>query len=78
MTHQTDINEKRRSIPIDWLTEVQYKLELLGETLFLVVNIINRSMHRKTCLDFSLEWNLQVSQLFSEAYLEKNYKYYRK
>ena len=58
--------------------QVQYKLELLAGILFLAVNIIDRSMHRKTCLEFSLEWNLQVSQLFSEAYLEKNYKYYRK
>ena len=58
--------------------QVQYKLELLGETLFLAVNIIDRSMHRKVCLKFSLEWNLQVSHLFNEAYLEKNYKYYRK
>uniref|UniRef100_A0A8R7UIY4 Cyclin N-terminal domain-containing protein n=1 Tax=Triticum urartu TaxID=4572 RepID=A0A8R7UIY4_TRIUA len=78
MTHQTDINEKRHIFLIDWLIEVQYKLELLGETLFLAVNIIDRSMHRKVCLKFSLEWNLQVSHLFSEAYLEKNYKYYRK
>ena len=57
---------------------MHYKLELLGETLFLAVNIIDRSMHRKPCLKFSLKWNMQVSQLLSEAFLQNNYKYYRK
>uniref|UniRef100_A0A453LHR7 Cyclin N-terminal domain-containing protein n=1 Tax=Aegilops tauschii subsp. strangulata TaxID=200361 RepID=A0A453LHR7_AEGTS len=78
MAHQTDINEKMRDILIYWLIEVHYKLELLGETLFLAVNIIDRSMHRKRCLKFSLKWNMQVSQLLSEAFLQNNYKYYRK
>ncbi|TVU07534.1 hypothetical protein EJB05_40893, partial [Eragrostis curvula] len=42
MSSQTDINEKMRGILIDWLIEVHYKLELLEETLFLTVNIIDR------------------------------------
>ncbi|XP_039804631.1 cyclin-B2-2-like isoform X2 [Panicum virgatum] len=42
MSSQTDINENMRRILIDWLIEVHYKLELLEETLFLNVNIIDR------------------------------------
>jgi hypothetical protein len=42
MSSQIDINEKMRGILIDWLIEVHYKLELLEETLFLTVNIIDR------------------------------------
>ncbi|KAJ3672315.1 hypothetical protein LUZ60_007036 [Juncus effusus] len=42
MSNQLDINEKMRAILIDWLIEVHYKLELLDETLFLTVNIIDR------------------------------------
>ncbi|VAI93930.1 unnamed protein product [Triticum turgidum subsp. durum] len=47
MAHQSDINEKMRGILIDWLIEVHYKLELLGETLFLTVNIIDRYLARE-------------------------------
>ncbi|RRT41913.1 hypothetical protein B296_00057448 [Ensete ventricosum] len=42
MSHQFDINEKMRAILIDWLIEVHYKFELMDETLFLTVNIIDR------------------------------------
>ncbi|XP_062229864.1 cyclin-B2-2-like [Phragmites australis] len=47
MSSQTDINEKMRGILIDWLIEVHYKLELLEETLFLTVNIIDRFLARE-------------------------------
>ncbi|KAJ3691337.1 hypothetical protein LUZ61_020501 [Rhynchospora tenuis] len=42
MSNQSDINERMRGILIDWLIEVHYKLELLDETLFLTVNLIDR------------------------------------
>lgn len=40
MTHQTDINEKMRSILIDWLFEVHQKFKLMPETLYLTVNLV--------------------------------------
>ncbi|KAG6402411.1 hypothetical protein SASPL_134604 [Salvia splendens] len=42
MTRQSDINERMRGILIDWLIEVHYKFELMDETLYLTVNLIDR------------------------------------
>ncbi|KAJ6351982.1 hypothetical protein OIU76_001236 [Salix suchowensis] len=42
MAQQFDINEKMRGILIDWLIEVHYKFELMEETLYLTVNLIDR------------------------------------
>lgn len=46
MSSQRDINEKMRSILVDWLTEVHLKFKLLPETLFLTVNLIDRYLER--------------------------------
>ncbi|XP_065848075.1 cyclin-B2-4-like isoform X2 [Euphorbia lathyris] len=42
MCQQEDINERMRGILIDWLIEVHYKFELMDETLYLTVNLIDR------------------------------------
>ncbi|CAN0927411.1 CYCB2-4 [Linum grandiflorum] len=42
MEQQIDINERMRGILIDWLIEVHYKFELMEETLYLTVNLIDR------------------------------------
>ncbi|KAK6256999.1 hypothetical protein QUC31_000458 [Theobroma cacao] len=42
MALQCDINERMRGILIDWLIEVHYKFELMEETLYLTVNLIDR------------------------------------
>uniref|UniRef100_A0ACD5V5R7 Uncharacterized protein n=1 Tax=Avena sativa TaxID=4498 RepID=A0ACD5V5R7_AVESA len=47
MSSQGDINEKMRAILIDWLIEVHYKFELMDETLFLTVNIIDRFLEKE-------------------------------
>ncbi|XXG71885.1 hypothetical protein AAC387_Pa07g1110 [Persea americana] len=47
MCNQSDINEKMRAILIDWLIEVHYKFELMDETLFLTVNLIDRFLERQ-------------------------------
>ncbi|KAF7003002.1 hypothetical protein CFC21_018392 [Triticum aestivum] len=47
MSSQEDINEKMRAILIDWLIEVHYKFELMDETLFLTVNIIDRYLEKQ-------------------------------
>ncbi|XP_010464862.1 PREDICTED: cyclin-B1-3-like [Camelina sativa] len=47
MHTQPEINEKMRSILIDWLVEVHVKFELSPETLYLTVNIIDRFLSLK-------------------------------
>ncbi|XP_050371546.1 G2/mitotic-specific cyclin S13-7-like [Argentina anserina] len=44
---QPDINSKMRSILIDWLVDVHRKFELMPETFYLTVNIIDRFLSRK-------------------------------
>jgi hypothetical protein len=55
MKLQTDVNEKMRSILIDWLVEVHLKFKLLPETLFLTVNIIDRFLGKKNILRNKLQ-----------------------
>ncbi|CAL8998558.1 unnamed protein product [Prunus brigantina] len=47
MESQPDINPKMRSILIDWLVEVHRKFELMPETFYLTVNIIDRYLSMK-------------------------------
>ncbi|KAI5321273.1 PREDICTED: G2/mitotic-specific [Prunus dulcis] len=47
MESQPDINPKMRSILIDWLVEVHRKFELMPETFYLTVNIIDRYLSKK-------------------------------
>ncbi|OVA00604.1 Cyclin [Macleaya cordata] len=55
MAQQFDINEKMRGILIDWLIEVHYKFELMDETLFLTVNLIDRFLERQTVMRKKLQ-----------------------
>ncbi|CAN6544797.1 unnamed protein product [Malus baccata var. baccata] len=55
MAHQPDINEKMRAILIDWLIEVHYKFELMDETLFLTVNLIDRFLERQMVIRKKLQ-----------------------
>ncbi|GBG29425.1 G2/mitotic-specific cyclin-1 [Hondaea fermentalgiana] len=47
MSTQTDINEKMRALLIDWLVQVHVKFELLPQTLYLTVNLLDRFLERK-------------------------------
>ncbi|ONH99254.1 hypothetical protein PRUPE_6G021300 [Prunus persica] len=47
MESQPEINPKMRSILIDWLVEVHRKFELMPETFYLTVNIIDRYLSMK-------------------------------
>ncbi|XP_024031374.1 G2/mitotic-specific cyclin-2 isoform X2 [Morus notabilis] len=55
MLHQSDINEKMRAILIDWLIEVHHKFELMEETLFLTVNLIDRFLERRIVMRKKLQ-----------------------
>lgn len=48
MSQQHDITDRMRGILIDWLIEVHYKFELMEETLYLTVNLIDRFLERQT------------------------------
>lgn len=52
---QKDINEKMRSILMDWLVEVHLKFGLLPETLFLTANIIDRYLEKEEILRSKLQ-----------------------
>lgn len=47
MNHQPEINERMRSILIDWIVEVHLKFKLMPETLFITVNIIDRFLEKQ-------------------------------
>ncbi|GER43931.1 cyclin [Striga asiatica] len=55
MAHQSDINERMRGILIDWLIEVHHKFELMDETLYLMVNIMDRFLAVKPVLRKKLQ-----------------------
>lgn len=46
MENQRHINERMRSILVDWLVEVHLKFKLVPETLYLTVNIIDRFLEK--------------------------------
>lgn len=46
MTGQHSINERMRSILVDWLIDVHLKHKLVPETLYLTVNIIDRYLEK--------------------------------
>ncbi|KAK9112511.1 hypothetical protein Scep_020030 [Stephania cephalantha] len=55
MMQQHDINEKMRALLIDWLIEVHYSFELMDETLFLMVNLIDRFLALKIVMRTELQ-----------------------
>ncbi|GAB2295621.1 G2/mitotic-specific cyclin-2 [Dionaea muscipula] len=48
MESQPDINEKMRAILVDWLIEVHNKFELMPETLYLTIHLVDRFLAIKT------------------------------
>ena len=46
LSFQEEINEKMRSILLNWLVDVHFQFNLLEETLFLTINIIDRYLER--------------------------------
>jgi len=47
MTRQPDVNEKMRSILVDWIVDVHVKFQLFPETLFLTINILDRYLEKE-------------------------------
>jgi cyclin B len=70
-THQY-INEKMRTILIDWLVEVHLKFKMVPETLYLAVNIIDRFLEKKQVKRSKLQL-VGVSALLLSAKYEEIY-----
>ncbi|GMI68251.1 Cyclin B2;1 [Hibiscus trionum] len=70
MEQQPDINEKMRAILIDWLIEVHDKFDLMGETLFLTVNLIDRFLCQQTVVRKKLQLVGLVAMLLACKYEE--------
>ncbi|KAK9664449.1 hypothetical protein RND81_14G042800 [Saponaria officinalis] len=47
MASQPEINEKMRAILVDWLIEVHEKFDLMPETLYLTINLVDRFLSLK-------------------------------
>lgn len=47
MEKQQDVNEKMRSILVDWLIEVHLKFKLVPESLYLTINLIDRFLEKE-------------------------------
>ncbi|XP_068662787.1 G2/mitotic-specific cyclin-2-like [Aristolochia californica] len=47
MSNQTDINHRMRAVLVDWLIEVHHKFDLMHETLFLAINLVDRYLSRQ-------------------------------
>ncbi|KAJ6682356.1 CYCLIN-B2-1 [Salix koriyanagi] len=70
MVQQADLNEKMRAILIDWLIEVHDKFDLMKETLFLTVNLIDRFLSQQTVIRKKLQLVGLVAMLLACKYEE--------
>ncbi|KAJ4714071.1 Cyclin [Melia azedarach] len=70
MAQQFDINEKMRAILIDWLIEVHDKFDLMNETLFLTVNLIDRFLSQQNVVRKKLQLVGLVAMLLACKYEE--------
>ncbi|KAI4314641.1 hypothetical protein L6164_027529 [Bauhinia variegata] len=70
MAQQFDINERMRAILIDWLIEVHDKFDLMHETLFLTVNLIDRFLEKEKVVRKKLQLVGLVAMLLACKYEE--------
>ncbi|KAL8125606.1 G2/mitotic-specific cyclin S13-7-like isoform X2 [Apium graveolens] len=67
---QPEINEKMRAILVDWLIEVHNKFDLMPETLYLTMNIIDRYLALKTVARKELQL-LGISSMLTASKYEE-------
>lgn len=70
MAQQFDITDKMRAILIDWLIEVHDKFELMNETLYLTVNLIDRFLSKQAVVRKKLQLVGLVALLLACKYEE--------
>jgi cyclin B len=55
MKNQPELNEKMRTVLVDWMIEVHQKFKLLPETLFLAVNLLDRFLEKEKIVKNKLQ-----------------------
>ncbi|AET03638.1 G2/mitotic-specific cyclin-2 [Medicago truncatula] len=70
MDEQLDLNERMRAILVDWLIEVHDKFDLMQETLFLTVNLIDRFLAKQNVVRKKLQLVGLVAMLLACKYEE--------
>lgn len=70
MENQPHINERMRSILVDWLVEVHLKFKLVPETLYLTVNLIDRYLEKQQVARPRLQLVGVTSLLIASKYEE--------
>ncbi|XP_004512252.1 G2/mitotic-specific cyclin-1 [Cicer arietinum] len=70
MAQQFDINERMRAILVDWLIEVHDKFDLMHETLFLTINLIDRFLEKQSVIRKKLQLVGLVAMLVACKYEE--------
>ncbi|KAL4429760.1 hypothetical protein ABPG74_004397 [Tetrahymena malaccensis] len=70
---QPDLNSRMRTILIDWLIDVHLKFDLLPETLFLTVNLIDRYLEKGPKVDKSKFQLVGIAALFIACKYEEIY-----
>lgn len=70
MESQPHINERMRSILVDWLVEVHLKFKLVPETLYLTINLIDRFLERREVSRPKLQLVGVTSLLIASKYEE--------
>lgn len=63
LKHQTQINGSHRQKLIDWLVDINYKLNFSNETLFMCVNLIDRFLSKK-CVSLAKFKLFGITSLF--------------
>ncbi|KAI5436048.1 G2/mitotic-specific cyclin-2 [Lathyrus oleraceus] len=70
MEDQADLNERMRDVPVDWLIEVHDKFDLMQETLFLTINLIDRFLAKQNVVRKKLQLVGFVAMLLACKYEE--------
>ncbi|CAJ2635906.1 unnamed protein product [Trifolium pratense] len=70
MVEQVDLNERMRAILVDWLIEVHDKFDLMQETLFLTINLIDRFLAKQNIVRKKLQLVGLVAMLLACKYEE--------
>ena len=70
MEDQPHINERMRSILVDWLVEVHLKFKLVPETLYLTINLIDRYLEKQEVSRPKLQLVGVTSLLIASKYEE--------
>jgi hypothetical protein len=70
MESQLHINERMRSILVDWLVEVHLKFKLVPETLYLTINLIDRYLTKREVSRPKLQLVGVTSLLIASKYEE--------